>query len=90
MRSASTSSRLRQNRQGRVRIPDPAVGVQPVRGTVAAAPTLVVEGDGGIPRIDDALGESGPVDLLDDADRVKTRAVAGMEVWVTMICGDPT
>ena len=23
-------------------------------------------------------------------DRVKTRAVAGMEVWVTMICRDPT
>ena len=26
----------------------------------------------------------------DEPDRVKTRAVAGMEVWVTMICGDPT
>ena len=28
--------------------------------------------------------------VLHDADRVKTRAVTGMEVWVTMICGDPT
>ena len=28
--------------------------------------------------------------VLHDADRVKTRAVAGMELWVTMICGDPT
>ena len=28
--------------------------------------------------------------ILHDADRVKTRAVAGMEVWVTMICRDPT
>ena len=28
--------------------------------------------------------------VLHDANRVKTRAVTGMEVWVTMICGDPT
>ena len=28
--------------------------------------------------------------VLHDPDRVKTRAVTGMEVWVTMICGDPT
>ena len=30
------------------------------------------------------------VEILDIPDRVKTRAVAGMEVWVTMICRDPT
>ena len=28
--------------------------------------------------------------VLHDPDRVKTRAVTGMEVWGTMICGDPT
>ena len=33
---------------------------------------------------------AGPDIVLHDADRVKTRAVTGMEVWVTMICGDPT
>ena len=55
----------------------------------------ILKGEGGRDELygltgEDILFGGGGSDVLHGADRVKTRAVAGMEVWVTMICGDPT
>ncbi|MBH62159.1 MAG: hypothetical protein CL569_06880 [Alphaproteobacteria bacterium] len=53
-----------KNGQGRVRIPDPTKGIQPIRGAVVAALTLEVEGDGGISCIAHRFAEFWTVNLL--------------------------